>query len=645
QIALQAGGATDAEGQAALDFNLPAKPLDEEVKVYVTGRLKVFEQDADASLEFDRTARLLLSTDKTLYQPGQTLHLRALVFDPNERALPATEATFTVEDPDGTTVFRATSTTTRFGVAATDWQIPENTPLGDYRISVELEEGRFEDSRDSQHVKISRYDLPNFTVNTKANRAYYLPGQNAEVEVRADYLFGERVKRGRVRVVRETERRWNFKEQKWETEEGETIEGELDSSGRFIARINLQDEHESLAGESSSRFNDLTYAAYLTDVTTNRTEQRRFDLRLTKEPIHIYVTEGSYNQAQGMPLAFYVSASYADGSPAQCEISVDIGDYKENTAHYYGRYAPLSEAVKKPAPFAVVTTNRYGLAKVTGQHDISKIEADSYLLLEVTARDRKGLTGHQDEGVWIDSESNLRVETDKAIYAAGEPVRAVITSNRKDAIVFVDVTSASKVIRSEAVRLEDGRGSITFPYGKDFDGKLSIAASFYEQPKNSFSDGEVSGRRIILYPRDRELKLDVRLSQTTYRPGEDAEASLSAKAADGRPLESVFGVVIFDKAVEERARTDQEFSSSYGFYNYFHYFRYGWGEVGGVTMRDLERMDVKRKPVSADLNLAADILLQSVGDDYERVSSESSTYEKNHAEVFSTLMRERLKSV
>jgi hypothetical protein len=644
-VVLRAGGVTDAEGQAALDLNLPAKVSQEDAEVVVTGRLKLFEQEAEATLEFDRTARLLLSADKTLYQPGQILHLRALVFDPNERALPATTATFTVTDPDDTTVFRATSTTTRFGVATADWQIPDNTPLGDYKINVELEDERFEDSRDGQFVKISRYDLPNFSVNAKADRSYYLPGQNAEVEVRADYLFGEPVRRGRVRVVREAERHWNFTEQKWETEEDETIEGELDSSGRFVARINLEDRHESLAGESYSRFNDLTYAAYLTDATTNRTEQRRFSLRLTKEPIHVYVTEGRYKQSHGLPLAFYVSASYADGTPAQCEVSVDVEESDENTARYYGRFVPLVEAVRRPVNVAVVKTNRYGLAKVTGPVAAGDPRVDRYLTVKLSARDRKGLTGHHDEGMWLNKESNVRVETDKVIYRAGEPVRAFITSNREDAIVFLDVTSAFRVIRSEAVRLEGGRGSVTFPYSRDFDGKLSIVASFYEQPANQYSDGEVLGRRTILYPRDRELKLDVRLSQAEYRPGEDAEATLSAKAADGRSLESVFGVVIFDKAVEERARTDQEFSSSYGFYNYFHYFRYGHNEVAGISLRELERLDLRRKPVRDDLSLAAEVLLQTGYEEYERVGSESKAFEKNQPEVFGVLMRERLRGV
>lgn len=642
-IVLRAAGITDAEGSSALDFNLPVNITDEETDVKVTSRLGIFEQEAQVALEFDRTARILLTTDKSLYQPGQTLHLRALVFDPSERALPSASASFTVEDPDNTTVFRASSTTTRFGVATADWQIPDNTPLGDYLISVEIDDGRFEDSKAQQYVKISRYDLPNFTVNTKADRAYYLPGQNAEVEVRADYLFGQPVTRGKVRVVRETERLWNFEEQKWDTEEGEKIEGELDSKGRFIARINLEAEHKDFNEESYARFRDLSYAAYITDATTNRTEQRRFALRLTNEPIHIYVTNGNYDQAEGMPLVYYIAASYADGTPAQCEVSMQVDGSDSENVRYYGSYASLSKAGGAALP--VTTTNRYGVAKITGPPIMRESESQRYLSLKFSARDRQGRTGHHEEGFWLKPESILRVETDKAIYRAGETVHALITSNKAEATLFVDVSSNSKVIRSETIRLENGRASIDFPYDKDFDGKLDITAYFYEPQEDSYSSDEVAGRRTILYPRDRELKLDVRLDQTVYRPGEDAQATLRASGPDGRALESVFGVVIFDKAVEERARTEQEFSTSYGFYNYFRNFWYGSDEVGGISLRELERLDLKRKPVTEELNLVADILLQNTQSDYDRRGSESDSYEKNQAEVFKSFTAAQFKSV
>ena len=91
----------------------------------------------------------------------------------------------------------------------------------------------------------------------------------------------------------------------------------MDEQGRFVARVDFSKDHKELADSSYRRYEDLSFAAYVTDATTNRTEQRRFRVRLTKEPIHLYVNEGRYRQAKGLPLAFYVSASYADGTPSR----------------------------------------------------------------------------------------------------------------------------------------------------------------------------------------------------------------------------------------------------------------------------------------------------------------------------------------
>ena len=66
----------------------------------------------------------------------------------------------------------------------------------------------------------------------------------------------------------------------------------------------------------------------------------------------------------------------------------------------------------------------------------------------------------------------------------------------------------------------------------------------------------------MLFPRDRDLKLDVRLDRAEYQPGTDATVDFKVSTAEGRPANSALGVVIFDRAVEERARTDQEFSGS-----------------------------------------------------------------------------------
>ncbi|HYX43291.1 MAG TPA: hypothetical protein VE821_16410, partial [Pyrinomonadaceae bacterium] len=386
-----------------------------------------------------------------------------------------------------------------------DWPVPDNTRLGDYRLDVKIEDGRYEDSETSANVRISRYELPNFVVNVKPDRQFYLSGQNAEVEVRADYLFGEPVKRGHVRVVRETERKWNYREQKWDIEEADKYEGETDDAGRFIAHVNLKPAQDDFADENYERFRDLTYAAYFTDPTTNRTEQRRFDLRLTHDPIHIYVIEGPNRQARNLPLEFYVSTSYADGTPAPCTVAINEAVAEEKNGAT--PHAPTTPVLR------TISTNKYGAAKVTGLVLPQRAEQSSNTVaLQFTAHDDKGQSGQHTEEFNPSDDTVIRVATNKALYRPGEPVQVEITANVPELKLGVDVSRDALVLRSQLVELHDGRATVTLPFAPEFHDEITIEAYAFGA-RNSDNDNYdyTAGSRTVLFPRRRDLQLDVQL--------------------------------------------------------------------------------------------------------------------------------------
>jgi hypothetical protein len=622
---LKASGLTDAEGYATLDFNLPRGIKTDGGEIKVTARRGIFVQEAEDNIQFDQLSRIFISTDKPLYQPGQTIHARALQFSPSMQAIAHAPMPFKIEDPEGTIVYRADLQTSRFGIASADWTIPENTRLGEYTVAF----GREPESYAIYRIKISRYDLPNFTASVKPDHPYYLPGQNADVVVSADYLFGQPVKRGHVRVVRETEREWNYREQKWETKEGDKYEGEADAEGRFTAHINLAKEHQDLKDSDWSRFKDVTYAAYFTDTSTGRTEQRRFDLRVTKEAIHVYVIGETYNQSSRLPLAFYLSTFYADGTPAQCEVLIAQGSSDDKESGERGKNGGRRVAVLK--------TNAYGLAKISLPKPPLDEDAEK-VYLRFNAQDAQGRVGKRNEEFSYEDKPAIRVTTDKSLYRAGEPLNVNIVSSEQNLNVMIDVSKEMQVIRSESVRLRDGRASLAIPDDDQFKDELTVTAY-----ADTGARDYISNSHTILYPRDRDLKLDVNPAQTTYRPGEEAHVGFNVRLADGRAIESALGVVVFDKAVEERARTDQEFGSNSNFYGNYGGLL-GWDEtLAGVTRKDLERLDLS-KPISEDLYLLAEVMLNKTGG-YSPNTFSGDDYELAQAKVFAALTSAQLKSV
>ena len=132
--------------------------------------------------------------------------------------------------------------------------------------------------------------------------------------------------------------------------------------------------------------------------------------------------------------------------------------------------------------------------------------------------------------------------------------------------------------------------SATLPYNRKFKDDVKISAYSALEPVTNRYDMPY-GSRTILYPRDRDLRLKVDFSQPSYRPGEDASISFLTRAANGKSSESALGVVIFDKAVEERARADREFGGVYGFGAAYSLFQGSSEVVGGITRNDLDRVD------------------------------------------------------
>jgi len=237
--------------------------------------------------------------------------------------------------------------TSKFGVAFADWVVPEKVRLGDYSIEAKVDDHFSAKSRSS--IRISRYELPAFTVKVAPDRPYYLPGQDATLEISADYLFGKCVEHGKVRVTEE----WN--------KSGALAEGELDASGKFSAHIDLKQKIAYLQSIQKQtlqpvRFNDSSVAVFLTDASTGRTEQRRFTLRVSLQPIHLYVAQGPLRS--GSERSVYITSSYADGRPA----SVD-GLIEAATPNEAGKFERSPDAAHR-TPAGTFHTNRYGVGRV-----------------------------------------------------------------------------------------------------------------------------------------------------------------------------------------------------------------------------------------------------------------------------------------
>jgi Large extracellular alpha-helical protein len=439
---------------------------------------------------------------------------------------------FRIKDEDDTVLYRSTVRTSAFGVAAIEWQIPKNVRLGRYTIEVRDEN---DEQLNSHWIRVSRYDLPNFIVEAKPAKPFYLPGEtDAEVSVHADYLFGKPVTKGKVRVVQEKSREWNWKDQKYDIDEGETREGTLDSTGKFTTHFNIKDEFDDLKDSEWRKYDDIHFAAYLTDLTTNKTEQRRFDIRVSKEPIHVYFMEASDDQPATLPVNAYVSTFYADGTPAQCDVEIKASLDDKDKFKAVGR----------------IKTNALGAGKISMPRP--KIgEDDDDLDIQLIARDKNGRKGTVEHDLDFNDDDAIQITTDRAIYKPGDTMNVTVLSTIKDGPVYLDVVNGWTVVDSRSADLKNGRAEIRVPYSGDFKGVLKVAACL--DKKNDNGDDElIKASRGVIFPAKQGIAVDASFDKAVYKPNDEATVKFSVLDTVGNALESALGVVVLDKAVEER---------------------------------------------------------------------------------------------
>ncbi|MCA9118214.1 MAG: hypothetical protein KDA79_24245, partial [Planctomycetaceae bacterium] len=114
---------TDNSGSFAPAFEVPDwETGDYELRVLTgTGSGANADGRLIRTVRIERASRLMLSTDKPVYQPGQTIHMRALgLRQPDGKPVADEPAELTITDPKGNLIFRHSGTTSRFGLTSAD---------------------------------------------------------------------------------------------------------------------------------------------------------------------------------------------------------------------------------------------------------------------------------------------------------------------------------------------------------------------------------------------------------------------------------------------------------------------------------------------------------------------------------------------
>ena len=492
-----AGFRTTANGTEQPRFRLPDW-TDGEYELRVSANIRGSREEITKTIKLKRSWKLMLSTDKPVYQPGQTILGRSLALrKPDLKPVAGQNLVYSITDPKGNVIFKQRDVTSEFGIASFECPLATEIIEGPYTI-----EAAVGDTASRLAVEVNKYVLPKFKTVVELDQTYYEPGQSVRGTLQADYFFGKPVVGASVRI------------QASATDVTETIFRdtlvETDAAGHATFSFNLPDRLMGREQESG----DAAIAAKVT-VTDSAGQEvsKRITRVVTVNPIRVEVIPEGGELVLGLANTIYLFSSYADGRPAQARVAVS-GLERELDTDKFG-----------------VTS--FELTPSTGKIDLS-----------VRATDDQGRVGrrHVELACGLNRRDFL-IRTDKAVYNGGDTINLIALGGGSQP-VFIDFIKDGQTILTEVMDLTDGRGEHQFDLPPDLFGTLELVAY-------RFSEAGLPVRKSrVLYVRQAgELTVESRLDLDEYRPGGTAKLTLAVTDSTGRPTPGAVSLAAVDEAV------------------------------------------------------------------------------------------------
>lgn len=525
-------GRTDKDGVAEADFRVPTLPTGQYTLV-VTTRSALGEEKLERPVRIASDAKILLVTDRPIYQPGHVIHLRALALRPFDlKPVEGGKLLFEVEDAKGNKVYKKAFDTSAYGVASADFQLADEVNMGDYRIRAVLGEQRAEKT-----VTVKRYVLPKFKLNVSSDKAFYLPKEKIQGSLQVDYFFGKPVAGGTVKVTAET---FDVAFRKFQTWEGKT-----DANGHVKFDIQLPDY---FVGTPLQKGNALVKLEVKVTDTADHGETVTKTYAVSDQPIRVSLIPEGGRLVPGMANRIFAAATYPDGAPAPgCDVKLWAG----------------KEA--KGDPVASVKTNAAGLAEFKlnpkaeqfRQGNAEQREVEflggkqigwfSTILFDVTAEARDARGSVARATAELNSHpfgENVLLRLDKAIYQSGDSLNVDVHTSAGMPTVYLDITRGGQILLSRWMDVKDGRATHRLDLPQTVFGSLEVHA--YQVLRS----GEIvrDSRVVYVQPRN-DLKVEVQADQTVHAPGESGRIQFKVTDAAGKPTAAALGIIIVDEAV------------------------------------------------------------------------------------------------
>ena len=512
-------GRLNRRGTTEAQFRFPAG---------LTGsyRLRYVAGTPIGSTEFTQDVRLedkvsiLLTSEKPLYQPGQTIHVRALALDRSDHQAAAKHTlTFEVEDSRGNKVFKKATATDQFGVASAEFGLADEVNLGTYHLRALMGDADAPTNTAEIALNVERYVPPKFKVavefadekNGKKQKRGYQPGDHVTGTVRANYFFGKPVDNAELSMKASAMDVSMF--------EVASANGKTDTDGSYHFDLILP---KYFAGRPLNHGAARVLIEATVKDSAGHSETRGQPITVSDSPLLITAIPEGGTLVPNLENEVFILTSYPDGTPAKADVIVrPVGYAEQRLATDDGGVGIARLKINRLMPVTCCDTLEIDATDREGNHASSKVD--------LQARD---------------GEDQILLRTEQAVYQAGEHIQLKVFSTKAHGSAYIDIVKEGQTVLTRDVDLESGQAELSLTATSEMAGTVDISAYLFGRDARPVGD-----HRLIFVQPANELKIETAADATVYKPGGDARIKFRVTNSHGEGVHAALGLQVVDEAV------------------------------------------------------------------------------------------------
>ncbi|MGI5835835.1 MAG: alpha-2-macroglobulin family protein [Chloroflexota bacterium] len=260
---------------------------------------------AESSVRIEDGTLLFVESDKPIYKPGQTVHLRAITLDPQLKPVSG-PVTLEVMDAKGLKVFKRDVNTDDYGMASLDLPLSAEPNFGVWKVTAKS------GTRTAElDVRVERYVLPKYEVKVETAKEWVLAGEPITGTVGAEYSFGKSVK-GEVEIsATRYVGTW---------QEFATITKEIDGKTDFqLPAVGYVSGVPGAGG-----MGNLQLEVTVREKSTGYEEKSTKLLTVASTPVTLKIVPESVSFKPSLPMSYLVVAETPDKKPVDAEVRLDF---------------------------------------------------------------------------------------------------------------------------------------------------------------------------------------------------------------------------------------------------------------------------------------------------------------------------------